>query len=106
MAPNISASFNLYNIDYNCEKNASTAEFEAYFNQPTVQDAIHVSPKKFLACNTTIVDLLVDELVPPPAYSILPAILEARILVHIYSGNRDFLLNHIGTELVIQNMTW
>ena len=106
MASNIGASFDLYNIDYNCENNATTDEFEAYFNQPTVQDAIHVSPKEFLACNDTITSLLIDETVPPPAYYILPAFLEAGISIHIYSGDRDFLLNHIGTELVIQNMTW
>lgn len=26
--------------------------------------------------------------------------------MHVYSGENDFLLNHFGTELVLQNMTW
>ena len=49
---------------------------------------------------------LSEEFVAPPAYSIMPAILDAGISIHIYSGDRDFLFNHIGTELIIQNMTW
>lgn len=106
MASDITASFNYYNINYDCESTPSDTEYEAYFNQRSVQDAIHVSPKKFLACNDTITDLLMGESVPPPAYSILPAILEAGIFVHIYYGDRDFVFNHIGAELIIQNMTW
>ena len=26
--------------------------------------------------------------------------------MHLYSGDYDFLLNHLGSELTIQNMTW
>lgn len=36
----------------------------------------------------------------------MPAILENGIPIHLYSGGYDLLLNHIGTELAIQNMTW
>jgi carboxypeptidase C (cathepsin A) len=31
---------------------------------------------------------------------------EHNISVHVYSGDNDLLLNHLGTELVLQNMTW
>lgn len=106
MTSNISASFNIYNVDYGCEDTVPTAEFEAYFNQPSVQHAIHASPTKFGACNGSLLALLPEESVPPPAYSIMPAILDAGVSIHLYSGDRDFLFNHIGTELMIQNMTW
>ena len=58
------------------------------------------------SCNNTIFSILSQELVEPPAYSIIPAILEAGIEVHISSGNDDMFLNHFDTELAIQNMTW
>ena len=99
-------SFNMYNIDYNCENAPSIVDFEAYFNRPSVRDAIHVFPKEFAACNTSLLATLSQEFVTPPAYFIMPAILDAGVSIHLYSGNFDFLLNHIGTELTIQNMTW
>lgn len=68
--------------------------------------AIHAPDKAALSCNRTIDTTLVQELVDPPAYSIIPSIIEHGIEVHIYSSEYDFLINHIGTELVIQNMTW
>lgn len=106
MASDRVGSFSMYNIDYNCESAPSTADFEAYFNRPSVRDAIHVSPKEFVACNASIIATLSEEYVTPPAYSIMPAILDAGVSIHLYSGNFDFLFNHIGTELLIQNMTW
>ena len=105
MASNINASFNEYDIDYDCG-NTPSANFEAYFNRPSVREAIHVLPQKFVACNNSILARLAEEFVTPPAYSIMPAIVDAGVSIHIYSGDRDFLFNHIGTELMIQNMTW
>jgi carboxypeptidase D len=96
----------MYNIDYNCGNFPSTAGFEAYFNQPAVRHAIHAPQKAFVACNSSLIATLSEELVTPPAYSLMPAILEAGVSIHIYSGDHDFLFNHIGTELMIQNMTW
>lgn len=42
----------------------------------------------------------------PAAYRGLPEILGQGVKVHVYSGDLDALLNHWGTELVMQNMTW
>jgi len=36
----------------------------------------------------------------------MPTILEQGLPVHIYSGDWDFLLNHWGSEVAVQNMTW
>lgn len=36
----------------------------------------------------------------------MPTILEQGVLINIYSADYDFLFNHTGTELAIQNMTW
>lgn len=99
-------SFSIYNINYTCSTTPPQDKVVAYFNQPSVQKAIHAPRKTFQFCNGSLVAYLEQELVIPPAYSIMPAILESGIPIHLYSGGYDLLLNHIGTELVIQNMTW
>ncbi|KAI9815054.1 MAG: hypothetical protein M1827_002897 [Pycnora praestabilis] len=100
-------SFNVYNIAYDCSTNPNDVPYEAYLNLPSVKAALHAtSNTTFVDCNAAILDLLTQELVTPPTYSILPSILEQGIYVHTYSGDYDFLLNHFGAELVIQNMTW
>lgn len=99
-------SWNVYNIGYRCENAPIVDRFIDYFNQPSVRTAIHAPNKTFDVCNSTILQALEQEHVQPAAYSILPAILEQGISVHIYNGERDFLINHIGAELIIQNMTW
>ncbi|OJJ87043.1 putative serine carboxypeptidase [Aspergillus glaucus CBS 516.65] len=38
--------------------------------------------------------------------STFPILANGSTAVHVYSGENDFLLNHFGTELVLQNMTW
>lgn len=96
----------MYNIGYNCQNAPTTDNFVNYFNRPDVQKAIHAPKIRYEACNAELIQGLTEELVAPPAYHIMPAIIEQGIPIHIYSGGRDFLFNHIGTELVIQNMTW
>ena len=99
-------SFNIYNIAYNCQNTPDTTDFANWLNLPTTKAAIHAPNKTYEMCNATIEMTLESELVQPPTYSILPAILDAGIQVHLYSGDYDFLVDHYGTELVIQNMTW
>lgn len=99
-------SFSQYNINYTCGTVPSEVALEAYLNLPSVQKAIHAPTKKFETCNNTLLSTLSLETITPPAYSIMPAILKQNIKIHIYSADYDFLFNHIGTELMIQNMTW
>ncbi|KAI4131863.1 MAG: hypothetical protein LQ347_002799 [Umbilicaria vellea] len=98
--------FSVYGIQYNCGNIPNTTPFIDYLSLPGVREAIHAPNKTFAYCNSTILDTLASEMVTPPAYTLIPSILEAGIPVHLYSGDYDLLLNHIGTELVIQNMTW
>ena len=99
-------SFDVYNIDHNCQTRTRVEGIIAYFNKPAVKAAIHAPNKTIVACNDTVLQTLSPEDVVAPAHSIIPKILEQGIAVHIYSGDYDALLNHIGTALVIQNMTW
>jgi len=101
-----SCSFSVYNIDYTCATRPQTSPFTQYLNLQSVKYALHAPNKTYSDCNSTILKTLSQELVEPPAYSVIPALLDAGIKVHIYSGDNDLLLNHIGTELVLQNMTW
>ena len=99
-------SSDVYNINHNCRTRTHTEGIIAYFNKPAVKAAIHAPNKTIVACNETVLRTLSPEDIGAPAHSIIPKILEQGIAVHIYSGDYDLLLNHIGTALVIQNMTW
>ena len=99
-------SFNPYNIAYNCTSLPDTTAFVSYLNRPALRAAIHAPNKTYQDCNSTVLATLTQELVEPPAYNIIPAIIEKGICVHIYSGDYDLFLNHWGSELAIQNMTW
>lgn len=98
--------FSPYNVKYECSNAPDATDFVNYLNLPAVRQAIHAPNKTYEECNVTVYNPLAQELVEPPAYNIIPAILEAGFGVHIYSGDDDLLLNHFGTELSIQNMTW
>lgn len=101
-----SRSFSPYNIAYDCTNAPDTTAFVNYLNLPTVREAIHAPNKLYADCNSTIQEILSQEYVEPPAYSIMLAILEAGVPIHIYAGDNDYFLNHLGARLAIQNMTW
>ena len=96
--------FSVYNIDYNCDNAPDTTSFVNWLNLPAVREAIHAPNKTYENCNDTVFDTLAVEHVEPPAYRIMPAILEAGITIHVYSGDNDFLLSHIGSVCI--NPTW
>ncbi len=98
--------FDPYNIHTTCADKGDGSGPASWLNQPSVRAAIHAPNKTITECNSTVFDTLSKEQVEPPAYRILPEILGKGIKVHIYSGDLDMLLNHWGTELVVQNMTW
>ncbi|KAJ5176265.1 Carboxypeptidase [Penicillium canariense] len=101
--------FDVYDIHHDCGTVDSMALMGTYFSRPDVQAALHVAGhREYSACNSTILGTLLGApSVVPPAYTILPALVtEHNISLHIYNGEWDMLLNHIGTELSIQNMTW
>ncbi|KAK3171100.1 hypothetical protein OEA41_003184 [Lepraria neglecta] len=75
-----------------------TTDFVNYLNLSVVRQANHAPNKSYADCDSTVLDTLSLGYVEPPAYSIMPAILEAGIGIHIYSGDYDFLLNHLGVS--------
>ncbi|KAL8993282.1 MAG: hypothetical protein Q9188_007371, partial [Gyalolechia gomerana] len=102
----IKKCFDPYNTHATCNDTKDTSSSTHYFNREDVKRAVHVPLEKdYMECNNTVFERLSQEYVVPPAYGILPEILEKGFPVHIYSGDRDFLLNHWGTELVVGNMS-
>ncbi|GIK03647.1 hypothetical protein Aspvir_007720 [Aspergillus viridinutans] len=104
--------FDVYDITNDCTTIDPLGLMASYFSRVDVQAALNLPPAPaglaFAPCNSTILDTLLLAVPPtPPAYIILPSLVtEHNVSVHVYSGENDLLLNHLGTELVLQNMTW
>lgn len=101
--------YDVYDISHNCSTIDSLPLLAEYFSRADVQKALHVEYSgAYSACNSTILGTLLAVTPPvPPEYDILPSLVTNHNLsLHIYNGNWDMLLNHLGTELSIQNMTW
>lgn len=110
----------IYDITNNCSAIDPLPLISSYFSRPDVKEALHIaqttnttatSPETqtYNPCNIDILQTLLSEDPPPipPAYSIIPDLTSFhRIHLHIYSGENDFLVNHLGTELNMQNLTW
>ncbi|MCJ1283366.1 hypothetical protein MMC26_002694 [Xylographa opegraphella] len=98
--------FDIFDITSTCATNPNPAPVANYLNQPTVRAAIHAPDKMITDCNSTVQEALAVDEATPPVYAIIPALLARNVSVHVYSGDYDLILPHLGTELVIQNMTW
>ncbi|PLB38911.1 putative serine carboxypeptidase [Aspergillus candidus] len=105
--------FDIYDINNDCNTIDPLPLQATYFSRPDVQKALNLPPapgstsREYSPCNKTILDTLLAEQPTPPAYNLLPRIATKHNLpVHVYSGEYDMLINHIGTELALQNMTW
>ncbi|KAJ5149520.1 Peptidase S10 serine carboxypeptidase, partial [Penicillium atrosanguineum] len=101
--------FDIYDISHNCSNVDTLQLIMKYFSRSDVQAALHVKNSgTYTACNSTILGiLLAAPTAVPPAYHLLPNLVtKHNISLHIYNGELDMLINHIGNELSIQNMTW
>ncbi|KAJ6002675.1 Peptidase S10 serine carboxypeptidase [Penicillium sp. IBT 35674x] len=101
--------FSMYDLTHNCKTIDPIPLLEKYFSRKDVQAALHIpNSGTYTACNNTILSTLTgSEFVEPPEYAILPSLVTAHnVSLHIYNGEMDMLINHIGAELSIQNMTW
>ncbi|KAL4888994.1 Alpha/Beta hydrolase protein [Aspergillus ambiguus] len=126
--------FDVYDIHNDCDTVDPLPLLASYFSRPEVQLALNLpapspSPpstralnarkdsededddddETYSPCNNNNILATLLQAAPPepPAYTVLPALITTHnISVHVYSGEYDMLLNHIGTELVLQNMTW
>ncbi|KAL9115433.1 MAG: hypothetical protein Q9227_000754 [Pyrenula ochraceoflavens] len=79
-----------------------------YLRKQEVVDALHVNPDKrtgWTECSGAVGGAFSasDSM---PSIDLLPALLEDDIPIALFSGDQDFICNHLGTEEFINNMEW
>ncbi|KAG9881287.1 pheromone-processing carboxypeptidase KEX1, partial [Aureobasidium melanogenum] len=78
-----------------------------YLRRKDVTDALHINPGKtsgWTECNGQVGQAFRARK-SKPSYEILPALLE-QVPVLLFSGDKDLICNHIGTEELINRMEW
>lgn len=78
-----------------------------YLRRPDVVEALHVSPNRntgWTECSGAVGSAFRNPR-SPPTITFLPEII-AQVPVVLFSGDQDLLCNHIGTEMLIDRMTW
>ena len=104
----------VYDISTQCPETLDPLGFPLDANSPSYDNflnnqtgflaAINAKPGvTFLACKDDIFDYVGDA---PPNEVIMPQLIERSEHVVIGGGDRDILLLTMGSELVIQNLTW
>ena len=79
-----------------------------YLRQKNVTDAIHINTDRRLGweeCNGKVSGAFRASH-SQPSIKFLPGLLESGIRILLFSGAKDYICNHIGTEDFISNMKW
>ncbi|CAG8000771.1 unnamed protein product [Penicillium olsonii] len=80
---------------------------QPYLRRPDVIKALNINPAKKEAwqeCNYKVGSNFKPQTVP--AVKLLPDLIESGINILLFSGDKDLICNHIGTETMIHNMKW
>lgn len=83
------------------------AHVTPYLRQPDVVKALHVNPDKITGWEECAgaVSGSFRARNSKPSIDLLPGLLQ-EMKVMLFSGEKDLICNHIGTENLIKNMTW
>ncbi|KAF3936640.1 hypothetical protein ABW19_dt0203395 [Dactylella cylindrospora] len=83
------------------------ASVTPYLRQSDVVQALHVNPDKMTGWEECAgaVSGSFRARNSKPSIDLLPGLLE-EMKIMLFSGNKDLICNHIGTENMIKNMTW
>ncbi|KAJ3031392.1 UNVERIFIED_CONTAM: hypothetical protein HDU68_004472 [Siphonaria sp. JEL0065] len=118
---NNNTCFDPYNIDYDitCDNHFFNRYWKheealtAYFNDPTVQSAIHMSQQlnayplfgkfSWSVCNSMI---HIDDSLVAASSSLFDSIVAVGVKVLVYTGVRDSVVNYVSTARVLGNTTW
>lgn len=79
-----------------------------YLRKPTVVEALHVNRDKrtgWTECNGAVGGAFSTQK-SQPSIKLLPGLLEAGVPIVLFSGDRDLICNHLGTEDFVSNMEW
>jgi carboxypeptidase D len=81
---------------------------EPYLQRPDVVKALNINPAKksgWTEC-AGMVHMAFTAKNSIPSVQLLPGLIESGINVLLFSGDKDLICNHIGTETLIHNMKW
>ena len=104
---------NMYDIrlrdDASCGMNwpPDLATVTPYLRRPDVVKALNINPEKktgWQECNGAVSSHFRAK-TSAPAITFLPQLIE-QIPVLLFSGDKDMICNHLGTESLIENMSW
>lgn len=104
---------NMYDIrlrdDSSCGMNwpPDLAQVTPYLRRPDVIQALHINPDKktgWQECNGAVSGHFRAKN-SEPSVKFLPALIEA-LPTLLFSGDQDFICNHVGTEEMIKNLQW
>ena len=79
-----------------------------YLRRKDVLEALHVNPDKrtgWTECSGAVSQQFRAQS-SKPSIQILPGLLEDGIPIVLFSGAKDLICNHLGTEQLINNMAW
>ncbi|KAF1937556.1 hypothetical protein EJ02DRAFT_385459 [Clathrospora elynae] len=112
-ADRMSQCLNMYDIrlrdDSSCGMNwpPDLVDVTPYLRRPDVIQALHINADKktgWQECNGAV-SAHFRAKNSEPAVKFLPSLIE-QVPVLLFSGDKDFICNHIGTESMIQNLSW
>jgi len=77
-----------------------------YLRRQDVIEALHVqsTPHSWTECTSRVSSALSGDN-SPPSYTLLPELLK-HIKVTLFAGDKDLICNHVGIEMMIDNLTW
>ncbi|CAK1362592.1 Pheromone-processing carboxypeptidase kex1 [Cercospora beticola] len=78
-----------------------------YLRRDDVKRALHINPDKktgWVECNNQVSSAF-NARNSKPSRALLPGLLE-KVPILLFSGDKDLICNHVGTENIINNMDW
>lgn len=84
------------------------ADIKPYLRRPDVVSALNINPEKksgWEECSGAVSSRFTAKN-SVPAVRLLPDLLESGIPILLFSGDKDLICNHVGTEQLIHNMQW
>ncbi|KAL4896361.1 pheromone-processing carboxypeptidase kex1 [Aspergillus ambiguus] len=79
-----------------------------YLRQPELVSALNINPEKksgWMECSNAVTSTFRPQR-SVPSVQLLPELIESGISVLLFSGDKDLICNHVGTEEMINNMKW
>ncbi|KAH2842762.1 Cell death protease [Aspergillus fumigatus] len=107
--------YNMYDVRLrdtypSCGMNWPTdlVDVKPYLQRPDVVQALNINPEKksgWEECSGAVSSTF-NAANSLPSVQLLPELLESGIPILLFSGDKDLICNHVGTEQLINNMKW